>query len=98
MKAARLRLKPKITLAQIAEKFGVTPQAVHQWENDDGDPGAGRVLELAKFLKVPVLWLVGGEDTPPPAPDSPEIRFEDLPASDRAIIMRLLESLTKRQS
>lgn len=44
---------------QIAEKMGIKPSAVSQWETDKSVPEAHRLPELADYLSVTVDYLLG---------------------------------------
>ncbi len=97
IRAARERLTPYRTQGFIAEKMGVSTQAVSQWERGEDTPGAERIPALRKLLRVTYHWLMEGEG-PPPDPDSPEVRLEDLPEEHRAAEGAFLDSLDRRTS
>lgn len=97
LRAARQRLKPKVTLAKVAEACGgVTPQAVSQWEKDIDTPGQAKLRALRRVLKVTYFWLMEGEG-PPPAPDSLEVTMEDLSDAERQAVEAFVETLQKRR-
>jgi transcriptional regulator with XRE-family HTH domain len=96
IKAARERLRPKLTQAQVGEKFGVTDKAVSAWERDDTVPELDKIVKLAKLLKVPCGWLLEGKG-PPPDPDSLEVQIDQLQPSERAIIRSVIEGLRKER-
>lgn len=75
MAAARSRL-PELKQPQIAAHFGVTVQAVSNWETDKDFPGFGRIPELRRILRVTYSWLLEG-DGPPPDPLDPLVLLED---------------------
>ncbi|MBD2785407.1 helix-turn-helix transcriptional regulator [Xenorhabdus sp. DI] len=54
------RLAKKITQAELADKLGVTPQSVQQWEAST-EPRKSRLTALASILDVDVSWLLFGE-------------------------------------
>lgn len=76
IKLARLRIKPKVTQRQIADKCGITPQAVAGWEAGDSEPDAEKYPQLRDVLRVTYAYLLEGEGQPPPA-DHPELLLED---------------------
>ncbi|MDE9571151.1 helix-turn-helix transcriptional regulator [Xenorhabdus bovienii] len=54
------RLARQLTQAALAEKIGVTPQSVQQWESLT-EPKKTRLMALAKILEVDVNWLLFGD-------------------------------------
>jgi transcriptional regulator with XRE-family HTH domain len=97
IKAARERLKPKPTQADIASFFHVTDKAVSSWERDETVPELDKIAKLAKRLHVPCIWLLegGGE---PPEPDALEVVIEDLKPSERAVIKATIQALRKERN
>ena len=55
---ARARRAADLTQADVAEKLGVSFQAVSLWERDETVPDTWNLIELAKVLKVSVSSLV----------------------------------------
>ena len=55
---ARARMDAGYTQAKVAEKLGVSFQAVSLWENEKSIPDIYNLLELAKLLEVSVSSLV----------------------------------------
>lgn len=94
IKAARERLQPKPTQADVAAFFDVTDKAVSSWERDDTVPELDKIAKLAKRLQVPCLWLLEGTGAPP-APDALEVVIEDLKPSERAVINATIQALRK---
>ena len=45
------------TQRQVAEAFGVTPQAVSQWERGEDAPTARNLEKMAELYGVPMDWL-----------------------------------------
>ncbi|WP_338885169.1 S24 family peptidase [Xenorhabdus sp. TH1] len=54
------RLANKLTQAELAERLGVTPQSVQQWESST-EPRKARLTALASLLDVDVNWLLFGD-------------------------------------
>lgn len=54
------RLAKKMTQLELAERVGVTPQSVQQWESST-IPRNNRVTEIAKVLDTDAHWLLFGE-------------------------------------
>lgn len=74
---ARERLGKKFTQSWLGSKFGITYQAVSQWETDEKRPDCDKMPDLAEHLKVPLIWLFRGTAAPPP-PDAIEVSIERL--------------------
>lgn len=96
IKAARERLRPKPTQAQIGAAFGVTVQAVSGWERDETIPELAKIAKLARLLHVPCAWLLEGTGAPPP-PDTLEARIDHLKPRERAIIGAMIDTLQRQQ-
>lgn len=50
----RARIFAELSQTELAEKVGVTPGAVSQWESGATKPSAKRLKRLAKALKLSV--------------------------------------------
>lgn len=94
IKAARERLRPKVTQAMVGVHFGVTAQAVSGWERDDSIPELDKIADLAELLKVPCAWLLKGTGAPP-APDALEAKIDGLRPSERAIIDATIDAIRR---
>lgn len=58
---ARLRKEHGLSQEKLAEKLGVSAQAVSKWENDMSCPDIGLLPELAKLLEVTADELLTGK-------------------------------------
>jgi len=94
IKAARERLRPKVTQDDVAKHFGVTDKAVSGWERDADRPDLEKIADLAELLKVPCVWLLKGTGEPP-APDALEAKIDGLRASERAIIDATIDAMRR---
>lgn len=47
---------------QLAERLGVSRQAVSKWENGDSEPELGKLRLLAEAFGVSTDWLLSGEE------------------------------------
>lgn len=61
---AALRKQKGMTQDELAEKMGVSPQAVSKWENDISCPDISILPSLARELGVTVDALLSGEAMP----------------------------------
>ena len=99
IKRARERLK--LTQKNVADAFGVSPQAVSSWERDVEIPEVSKLPKLRKLLKVNYSWLLEGGDFAPPDENAPEVTIENLdPALKQAVSAGLgvmLETLRKNR-
>lgn len=60
---AALRRKENMTQADLADKLGISYQAVSSWERGATMPDIGKLLELSRALGTSVDALLGGEAT-----------------------------------
>lgn len=97
IKQARERLQPKQTQAVIGEIFGISAQAVSEWERDQAIPDLDKIVRLSEALKVPCAWLLEGKG-PPPAPDSIDFEIEQLHPAERAVVRSVIETFRKHRN
>lgn len=95
IKAARERLRPKVTQGELGSHFGITDKAVSGWERDIDRPDLAKIAKLAKILKVPASWLLDGKGAPPP-PDALESVLESLNPEARALLEVMAQTLLKQ--
>ena len=62
-----LRKQRGWTQTELADKLGVTNQAVSKWENGDSFPDTGMLVPLAELFGVSVDELLKGKRKPVPA-------------------------------
>lgn len=55
----QIRKERGLTLEDIENALHITNSAVSKWENGERDIKLSYLKRLAKFLRVPVNWLVG---------------------------------------
>lgn len=60
-----------LTIHQVAEKLGVTPSAIAQYESGRSGLQLERAIKLAEILNVSLQWLVSGEGVTPTAAKDP---------------------------
>lgn len=71
------RKKMGLTQEQLAERMGVTNQAVSKWETEQSYPDIQLLPELAELFGITLDQLFGREEAGPAAPVSAELPWED---------------------
>lgn len=56
------RLKCGMTQEFVAERLGVSRQAVSKWEKGLSDPSTANLIALAQLFKIPAELLLGAPD------------------------------------
>jgi transcriptional regulator with XRE-family HTH domain len=87
------RLALNLTEEDLANRLGVGPETVTEWESGDRDPRSNRVIMLAGVLGVSAHWLLDGSADVGPAERSEPA--EALRAQIESVRMKMgeLESL-----
>ena len=73
-KLAQARRAANLTQEQLAERLGVTRQAVSRWESDAAYPETDKIVRMARLLNVSCDYLLrddiaaGDAEAPPPDP------------------------------
>ncbi|MDE7230493.1 MAG: helix-turn-helix domain-containing protein, partial [Oscillospiraceae bacterium] len=57
-KSAKYRKKAGLTQEQLAERLGVTRQAVSRWESDAAYPETDKIVRMAQILEVSCDYLL----------------------------------------
>lgn len=81
---ASLRREADLTQAELAEKLGISYQAVSSWERGASMPDIGKLMDLARALNVTVDTLLGGEKVPVPEEIKEEVMQLDPDVADNA--------------
>ena len=73
-KICTCRKKQGLSQEKLAERLGVSRQAVSKWETGESEPEIGKLRLLARTFGVSVDWLLSEEEdepekTPEPAPN-----------------------------
>ena len=68
---AQARRGQNLTQEQLAEKLGVTRQAVSRWESDAAYPETDKILRMAALFGVSCDYLLGASNEPSLAGDKP---------------------------
>lgn len=64
-----------MTEKQCAKRLGVKTRTLEDWEQDQSDPRANRLANLAGMLGVSVMWLLTGQGDGLAEPDSDDGRL-----------------------
>ena len=59
---SRLRQEKKLTQIALAEKLGISSQAISKWERGQAFPDVSRLDELAELLEADVVYLLMGQE------------------------------------
>lgn len=81
---ASLRREADLTQAELAEKLGISYQAVSSWERGASMPDIGKLMDLARALNVTVDALLGGEKVPVPEEINEEVTQLDPDVAENA--------------
>lgn len=82
----------ELTQDQLAEKLGISREAISQWESGETTPRHKRLREIAAQVKCSVSYLTGGKDVP--MPDEKLLKkYHSLKAEDRNYIDGLIDRL-----
>ncbi len=81
-----------MTRRALGDVFGISEQAVYEWEVKSKRPDFEKLPKLARALKVPIAWLIEGNGDPPPEND-PRVRIETLSDEQRAMLEQFLKFL-----
>src|ERR1044072_7007934 len=86
-----------MTLEQLAEASGLTPNYIGTIENGKRDPSLSTVMALAKGLRTHAAELFGGvQDLSPPATEA-GLLFDGAPNDVQDAVLQLLRSVAKRK-
>ena len=92
----------KTSITKIEKALGYGNGTVSGWKNAKKRAPHDRVVEIAKFLNVPVMALTGGlENEEKPAPRGNELSKKDqllnlIDSMDRAELIEALKAVTKK--
>lgn len=68
-----LRRSRGMTQTELAERLGISFQAVSSWERGNAMPDVAKLPELARMFGVTIDWMLGSPDAiPASAPEPPE--------------------------
>lgn len=92
IRKARKRLG--MTQAELGKVFGITEQAVSQWEREKERPDPEKYPKLRKALKVPYSWLLEGTGDPP-SPDDQMAALESLSEAQQEAVAAFIQTLQR---
>ncbi|MEQ8441901.1 MAG: helix-turn-helix transcriptional regulator [Alphaproteobacteria bacterium] len=88
------------TIEQFAQRIGVTPDTVADWESGDRDPRSNRIIMLAGVLGVSAHWLLDGSDAFAPTDDAdPKVTMQaqvDAMRVKLAEVQQMLDDLERQ--
>jgi transcriptional regulator with XRE-family HTH domain len=93
----RRRLAQTMTLDQLAESAGLTPNYIGTIENGKRDPSLSTILALARGLRTAPAELFGGIQDLSPAALEAGLLFESAAPEIQDAILQLLRSVSKRR-
>lgn len=100
-----LRKRLQFTLTEVAERIGVTPQALYGYETGDRRVPTALLPVLSQTLRVPVETLLGLSPAPqlPKWKSSPEQRrhleqLRKLARRDRLAVVRITKALGRLET
>lgn len=87
-KLAQARKQANLTQEQLAERLGVTRQAVSRWESDTAYPETDKIVRMAQILNVSCDYLLrdGEAEKTGAAPASPVTRLLRQAAGRRVML------------
>ena len=98
-----LRKEKNITQEELAEKMGVSRQAVTKWESNESVPELSKLCALADFLEVSLDKLVGRGDSgidriikKIESYDEPETIFQEEASAIKTTIHKTIEALREQ--
>ncbi len=93
----RRRQALNLTLEQLAEASGLTPNYIGTIENGKRDPSLSTVMALAKGLRTEAAELFGGiQDLSAPATEAGML-FDGAPSDVQDAVLQLLRAVSKRK-
>lgn len=87
---AQSRRAQNLTQEQLAEKLGVTRQAVSRWESDTAYPETDKIVRMAALFGVSCDYLLGAGDGSGGTPPSPVTRLLR-EAAGKKVLLRFYE-------
>ena len=93
----RRRIALELTLEQLAERSGLTPNYIGTVENGRRDPSLSTVMSLAEGLGVPAGELVGGVAELGPVAIETARLLEVAPPELQSAILELARAIAKRR-
>lgn len=96
IRLARRNKRPKMTQKQLGKLFGISSQAVAQWENGGSGPERDKMPKLAEILDVRETWL-SDEKGPPEREDELSALTERLQEPFRSLAVKFLREMLAAQ-
>jgi len=94
----RRREAQGLTLEQLADRAGLTPNYIGTIENGKRDPSLSTVLALSSGLRISPAELFGGiKELSPPAMEA-GLLFDCTPGEIQDAVLRILRTTSRRRS
>jgi transcriptional regulator with XRE-family HTH domain len=93
----RRREARSMTLEDLAERSGLTPNYIGTIENGKRDPSLSTIAALAKGLGVKPGELFGSVPDISPAGEEAGRLFDDAPPEVQAAILKILRAVSKKR-
>ncbi len=88
---------------EFAERIGVSPTTVVNWETDNKPPGRKNMLRLSEELQVSIDWLAGGQERETTSGHLPEdqapatgARVRRARQTERDVLVQRLDEVLER--
>lgn len=91
----RARKRLGMTQDELGQVFGITGQAVSQWEREKERPDPDKLPKLRGALKVTYSWLLEGAGDPP-SPDDPAVALDSLTNAQQEAVAAYIQTLQRR--
>lgn len=78
----KLRLERKLSQQKLAEKFGITQQAIYNYENDISEPDIYMLKQFADFFHTSVDYIIGYTDNPLPHENTDTLQMKAVPTKE----------------
>lgn len=70
-----LRKAKGISQEELADRLGVSRQAVSKWESEQSSPDLERILSMSEYFEVTTDYLLKGIEAPPARGKAPDARI-----------------------
>ena len=92
-----LRLSRSMTQEQLAQKLGVSAQAVSKWENGQAIPDSAKMIRLSEVLNTDLEYLTTGRNV---VPSRPPVVVESVKTVEKIVekpVVQVVEKIVERK-